>query len=282
MPLNPTNGSIGVGAMIIFIALILVASVSTTVIINQAENIRDQSESTSDGLQNDLSRKVKMVGANIAGGVECTAQLWQHSGFTGWAVTFEVGNYNRGAMEGLGATDNDASSIIVGSGCNIVMYEGENFDGSWVASFGAGNHGLSSIEAAGAGNDEISSIKVMSFSLLLFLRLNAGSPSIMVDDISTSTTCQNGDTLSTDYSTLVDSGSRLVDDKNTFGEDVNIASGELIDYGMTVKVEMAFSFCVPTFDDRVEVTINVNYGSNSVTTLAFNSLDLGFDLFHQP
>jgi len=165
------NGSMGIGLMIVFVALILAASISTGVIMKQAEDVSEKGDSISNGISDSINRRMELTGAWVAGGIDCSAELFQHAGFSGWSVVFDVGDYDRTAMEALGATDNDASSIIVEEGCNIVMYEGENFDGTWEASFGAGNHALSSIEAAGGGNDEISSISVMSFSLVLFLEL---------------------------------------------------------------------------------------------------------------
>ncbi|MGY8702695.1 MAG: hypothetical protein ACKVGY_00005, partial [Candidatus Poseidoniales archaeon] len=43
---NDESGSIGIGAMIVFIALILVAAVASTVIIKTAEELQDRAEKT--------------------------------------------------------------------------------------------------------------------------------------------------------------------------------------------------------------------------------------------
>ena len=276
------DGSMGIGLMIVFVALILAASITTSIIMKQAENISEKGTSVSDGISDSINKRVELNGAWVAGGVDCSAELFQHADFSGWSVVFDVGDYDRTAMEALGATDNDASSIIVEEGCNIVMYEGENFDGTWEASFGAGNHALSSIEAAGGGNDQISSISVMSFSLVLFLDLGPGSPPILVDDISTSTVCGNGDMIGIDYSLIVDSGARLIENTNTLGEDTNIALGEIITDEMTVRVEMAFDQCVPNIGFRMPLDINVNYGATTSYILPISSDEIGYDLMHQP
>ena len=272
----------GIGLMIVFVALILAASISTAVIMKQAEDVSEKGESVSSGITDSINKRMELVGAWVAGGIDCSAELFQHAGFGGWSVVFDVGDYDRAAMEALGATDNDASSIKVEEGCNIVMYEGESFDGTWEAHFGAGDHALGSIEAAGGANDQISSISVMSFSLVLFLELGPGSPPILVDDVSTSTVCGNGDTVSIDYSLIVDSGARLIENTNTLGADANIALGETITDEMTVRVEMAFNQCVPNIGFRLPLDINVNYGAITSYILPIGSDEIGYDLMHQP
>ena len=276
------DGSMGLGLMIVFVALILAASISTAVIMKQAEDVSEKGESVSSGITDSINKRMELVGAWVAGGIDCSAELFQHAGFGGWSVVFDVGDYDRAAMEALGATDNDASSIKVEEGCNIVMYEGESFDGTWEAHFGAGDHALGSIEAAGGANDQISSISVMSFSLVLFLELGPGSPPILVDDVSTSTVCGNGDTVSIDYSLIVDSGARLIENTNTLGADANIALGETITDEMTVRVEMAFDQCVPNIGFRLPLDINVNYGAITSYILPIGSDEIGYDLMHQP
>jgi len=276
------DGSMGIGLMIVFVALILAASISTAVIMKQAEDVSEKGDSVSSGISDSINKRMELVGAWVAGGIDCSAELFQHAGFGGWSVVFDVGDYDRAAMEALGATDNDASSIKVEEGCNIVMYEGESFDGTWEAHFGAGDHALGSIEAAGGANDQISSISVMSFSLVLFLELGPGSPPILVDDVSTSTVCGNGDTVSIDYSLIVDSGARLIENTNTLGADANIALGETITDEMTVRVEMAFDQCVPNIGFRLPLDINVNYGAITSYILPIGSDEIGYDLMHQP
>ena len=44
------EGSIGIGAMIVFIALILVAAVASTIIITTAEELQQRAEKTADDL----------------------------------------------------------------------------------------------------------------------------------------------------------------------------------------------------------------------------------------
>ena len=67
-------GSIGIGAMIVFIALILVAAVASTIIIKTAEELQQNAEQTSSDTRQQISGKVSIVdviaastGADITG-----------------------------------------------------------------------------------------------------------------------------------------------------------------------------------------------------------------------
>ena len=58
---NREEGSIGIGAMIVFIALILVAAVASTIIIKTAEELQQNAESTSDDTRKEISGKVNII-----------------------------------------------------------------------------------------------------------------------------------------------------------------------------------------------------------------------------
>ncbi len=58
---NREGGSIGIGAMIVFIALILVAAVASTIIIKTAEELQQNAENTSDDTRKQISGKVSLV-----------------------------------------------------------------------------------------------------------------------------------------------------------------------------------------------------------------------------
>ena len=59
------EGSIGIGAMIVFIALILVAAVASTIIIKTAEELQQRAEKTADDTRGDISGKVNVVDAFV-------------------------------------------------------------------------------------------------------------------------------------------------------------------------------------------------------------------------
>ena len=56
---NREEGSIGIGAMIVFIALILVAAVASTIIIKTAEELQQNAEQTSSDTRKEISGKIK-------------------------------------------------------------------------------------------------------------------------------------------------------------------------------------------------------------------------------
>ena len=58
---NQAEGSIGIGAMSVFIALILVAAVASTIIIKTAEELQQNAESTSDDTRKEISGKVNII-----------------------------------------------------------------------------------------------------------------------------------------------------------------------------------------------------------------------------
>ena len=63
---NNESGSIGIGAMIVFIALILVAAVASTVIIKTAEELQDRAEKTGDDTRDQISGKLIVTDVYIA------------------------------------------------------------------------------------------------------------------------------------------------------------------------------------------------------------------------
>ena len=62
---NQEAGSIGIGAMIVFIALILVAAVASTIIIKTAEELQQNAEQTSSDTRKEISGKINIVGVLV-------------------------------------------------------------------------------------------------------------------------------------------------------------------------------------------------------------------------
>lgn len=60
------QGSIGIGAMIVFIALILVAAVASAVIIQTAETLQQNAQNVGDDTQDEIAGKVQLHGAFYA------------------------------------------------------------------------------------------------------------------------------------------------------------------------------------------------------------------------
>ena len=72
------SGSIGIGAMIVFIALILVAAIASTIIISTIEDLQQDNEDTSSDAINHIANKVVMDSAfvSFSGFSDCTATLY--------------------------------------------------------------------------------------------------------------------------------------------------------------------------------------------------------------
>ena len=65
-------GAIGIGAMIVFIALILVAAVASAVIIQTAEKLQQNAQEAGEGTKDAISSKVMIIKAVRGGGNDVT------------------------------------------------------------------------------------------------------------------------------------------------------------------------------------------------------------------
>ena len=72
------EGSIGIGAMIVFIALILVAAVASTIIIKTAEELQQNAENTSSDTRQQISGKVSISDIYVKD--TANPMRWDHSG----------------------------------------------------------------------------------------------------------------------------------------------------------------------------------------------------------
>ena len=88
------TGAIGIGAMIVFIALILVAAVPSAVIIQTAEKLQQNAQATGDDTQEEISGKVQVHGAyygDAGEGFDMIFSLAPGSGtITDTAITFQL------------------------------------------------------------------------------------------------------------------------------------------------------------------------------------------------
>ena len=108
------SGSIGIGAMIVFIALILVAAVASTIIIKTAEELQQNAENTSDDTRKQISGKVSVVDVFVK-----TAADPLHSGSASDVATMEViGRISSGS---IGVADGDIEYSI---SCQVAYTDG--------------------------------------------------------------------------------------------------------------------------------------------------------------
>jgi archaellin len=126
------EGAIGIGAMIIFIALILVAAVASTIIIKTAEELQQRAEQTGDDTRDEISGKIQLIAAYVsddnaaataADEITLIVQLSAGSDTTllsniEWLIVCDGGagtaEVNTGAFDGV-ATDLSGTALVVGS-----------------------------------------------------------------------------------------------------------------------------------------------------------------------
>jgi archaellin len=142
---NRDAGSIGIGAMIVFIALILVAAVASTIIIKTAEELQQNAESTSDDTRKEISGKVNILqiivngsSGNDVDSLIVTAKI--ASGSTdvqvqdiSWAIICG-GSNGFGLITGnLGTTDSSGGIITGAEGpSNADKIPGSTDDWGWL------------------------------------------------------------------------------------------------------------------------------------------------------
>jgi len=136
---NRDEGSIGIGAMIVFIALILVAAVASTIIIKTAEELQQNAESTSDDTRKEISGKVNIIQIIVNGSTNndidsliVTAKI--ASGSTDvqvqdieWAIVCG-GSNGFGLITGnLGTTDTAGGTIVAPESYNADRLTGADY-----------------------------------------------------------------------------------------------------------------------------------------------------------
>ena len=137
---NREEGSIGIGAMIVFIALILVAAVASTIIIKTAEELQQNAESTSDDTRKEISGKVNIIQIIVNGSsgndidsLIVTAKI--ASGSTDvqvqdieWAIVCG-GDNGFGLVTGnLGTTDPSGGALSAPESVNADRLDGTDYD----------------------------------------------------------------------------------------------------------------------------------------------------------
>lgn len=243
---------------------------------------------------------------SFSGSSDCTATLYQHSGFGGWSATYTVGDYSN-VPNSVGGTfldpdgdgneeafSDDATTIKVDDGCEIIMYNGNDFGSggvpggqtAWSARLGAGDHSLDDINEKArpqncggtSCNDQISSIKVLGFELELIMKISAGSDNIKAGDISWAASCSDGTTANIDSENITFSGSSFIDGTDTLGQENNFIWSEELPSQSMFKVEATLGQCSPQIGDQIEMYIHVHQGASTYYLLNIRSLDRGNDL----
>jgi archaellin len=131
-------GSIGIGAMIVFIALILVAAVASTIIIKTAEELQQNAESTSDDTRKEISGKISVLQVMVNGsdGTDIDSLIITAKVASGsmdvqvqdiqWVIT--CGGSTYGLITGnLGTTDSAGGNILKPESINADYLSGTDY-----------------------------------------------------------------------------------------------------------------------------------------------------------
>ena len=139
---NQEAGSIGIGAMIVFIALILVAAVASTIIIKTAEELQQNAEQTSSDTRKEISGKINIVGVMVNRSQLDTDSNVDSLVFTAkvaaGAVNLQVQNIDwfltcgddstYGRIGGnLGTTDASGNAIVAPASVNADQLDGTDY-----------------------------------------------------------------------------------------------------------------------------------------------------------
>ena len=72
---NEVSGSIGIGAMIVFIALILVAAVASAVIIQTGEKLQQNAQQTGDDTREEIGGKISIITVWVGDQTDCDGEV---------------------------------------------------------------------------------------------------------------------------------------------------------------------------------------------------------------
>lgn len=130
------EAAIGIGAMIVFIALILVAAVASAVIIQTAEKLQQNAQSTGDQTTDQMGTKITVVSVSLAtaANLRVTFKLSPGSDSIAdtqvlWTIVCAAGTDsgtfgNSGALNQDGATLGDVTTLNTNTVYNLVMATG--------------------------------------------------------------------------------------------------------------------------------------------------------------
>lgn len=289
------SGSIGIGAMIVFIALILVAAVASTIIITTIEELQQSGEDTAGDTRQELSNKVILESAYVVANYPstCTAILYEHHGLGGWSATYTLGDYGGDDFldpdnDGINEATHLGTSIRVSAGCRVILYGGSNFDGgSVIVEEGDSDESdwgpdADPVNCGGNCDNWVSSLKVIGFELELHMKLAAGSKPIYSGDISWSASCESVGFAGYDSEGIVYGGSSLLDGTNTAGVEADFEEAEIIEVGMNFKAQATFKSCSPSSGTNILFAIHVDGGATTYHMLSLRQTEMGTNILFDP
>ena len=158
---NQEAGSIGIGAMIVFIALILVAAVASTIIIKTAEELQQNAEQTSSDTRKEISGKINIVQAlvNTSSATDVQSMVFTAKVAAG-AQNLVAQNINWLLTCG----DSSAYGLVAGN-LGTSALGGTNAEGETI---GAGeSQNADNLDGSDFGSDEMAAGTIFRFDLIV-------------------------------------------------------------------------------------------------------------------
>ena len=253
MPVSGSDdGSIGIGAMIVFIAFILVAAVASTMIIKTVEDLEQRGEKTNDDMQNMVNTRpvayqVILGSADEAGMEECASENGFCS-FTGTKTIRYVSITDSARYFDLELTD--------GTPCTNGVF-GDPHGGT------------------------LKKCYIMTNSQLIVVwSLAAGSLHTTPEAVSWAIICPINETISAmESDTMLNSNMTFTDGTNTTGAESNFSFSEEISPGNQYTSFLDLYECTLGKGDELSMLLTVDGGGTSGLVFFVDSTDTGAKLY---
>ena len=246
------DGSIGIGAMIVFIAFILVAAVASTMIIKTVEDLQQRGERTNDDMQNMVTTRpvaydVILDSGDSAGMTECASE----NGYCTFSGTKTI-RY---------VSISDSSRY----------FEGEHTGGVDCTNdvFGDPHGGV------------LKKCYILTrTSLILVWSLAAGSLQTTPEDVSWALLCPVNETSSVlESGTMLNSNMTFSDGTNTTGAESNFTLSEEITPGNQYRSRLDLEQCGLSEGDELNLLLTVSGGGTSGLVFYVESTEPGAKLY---
>ena len=244
------DGSIGIGAMIVFIALILVAAVASTVIMETIESLQQKGENTGSDVSATVNTKPRPTSITIIG---------------------------EGDGELFCATENDNCDFV---GTKLIRYV-SNDDSSKF--FDLELTGGTTCTNGVFGDPHVGHTKscfiMDSKELLLTWEMTPGSLNVHAQDIKFLIICGESDTLQFDSNDMVSAEMTFLDGTNTDGDESAFVENDVIEAGKKYRVPLLLYSCIPSVGQEMTLTFYVDGGGETIITMYFASVEIGHKVY---
>ena len=244
------QGSIGIGAMIVFIALILVAAVASSVIMETIEKLKEDGEITSADVRATVNTKPRPTSITIIG---------------------------EGSDALFCATEGEICEFI---GTKTIRYISDGDPTKFVD--------LQLTDGTPCSNEVFTDPHVGflkkcyimdSEELLLTWQMTPGSTHILAKDVYYVVFCGGSEALMSDTNDMADAGMTFLDGTNPAGDEAPFAINDVIETGMKLRVTLLLYSCIPSIEEEMSLMLYVDGGGSTIITMYFASIDIGHKLY---